>query len=125
MDTKLKYFIISTLRRRSKCWKPAQDALNKVKEIYYITSKKGKQLRRVKFKCYKCNKFFGRKEIQIHHKFPVVDPTIGFTTWDMYINRMFCPNEEYYEIICKPCHKEENRKGRELKKLNKKSVDKS
>jgi formate-dependent nitrite reductase cytochrome c552 subunit len=33
----------------------------------------------------------------------VVDPKEGFTTWDSYIERLFCP-AEHFDVLCKSCH---------------------
>lgn len=82
---------------------------------------------RGKYNCAKCNKTFGRKEIQVDHLIPVVDPLIGFVDWETYINRLFV-DAAGLQILCKPCHKEksksENEIRREVKKKTLQSVSK-
>jgi len=121
MDSKFKGFIIGLLRRGSMRWKPAQEAINEVKEIYYIESKKGKKLRRVKFRCNICKQFYSRKEIQLDHIEPVVNTKTGWESWDSYINRMFT-NKSGYQVLCKGCHLEKSKSEREERKLVKKKL---
>lgn len=56
------------------------------------------------------------------HVSPVIDPVKGFTTWDDFINRMFC-DELGFQCLCVDCHnlktKAENKVRREYKKLDK------
>ena len=118
MDSKFKSFIIGLLRRGSMRWKPAQEALNSSKEVYFITSTKGKKLRRVKFKCASCKKYYCRKEICLDHINPVVDPKKGFTTWDDYINRMYVPKSGY-QTLCIGCHRYKTALEKNERKLNK------
>lgn len=56
------------------------------------------------YKCNSCKDHFGSKEVQLDHITPIVDPSVGFTTWDEYISRMFC-GPEGLQVLCKPCHK--------------------
>lgn len=73
------------------------------------------------YKCAACQKLFPNKEVRVDHILPVVDPATGFTTWDDYIDRMFC-GPEGLQILCKPCHKiktqAENASRREAKGSN-------
>jgi len=43
------------------------------------------------------------KDAVVDHINPVVDPHIGFTTWDEYIARMFC-EVDGFQVICHDCH---------------------
>lgn len=126
MDSKFKAFVIGLLRRGSMRWKPASEALNDAKEVYYIASKTGKQLRRVKFKCAHCHQFFKRTDVKIDHIEPVV-PVTGFTTWDDYIFRMYPLDKKAFQILCKGCDKVktqgENQIRKEIRKISKKKVD--
>ena len=41
--------------------------------------------------------------IFVDHIKPIVDPGVGFTTWDEVIEGMFC-EEENLQLLCKACH---------------------
>lgn len=43
------------------------------------------------------------KNIFIDHIIPIIDPEIGFTTWDECIDRMFCDSDNL-QLLCKKCH---------------------
>ena len=44
------------------------------------------------------------KYIFVDHIVPIVDPAVGFTSWDSVIERMFCDSDNL-QILCLPCHK--------------------
>jgi 5-methylcytosine-specific restriction endonuclease McrA len=56
------------------------------------------------YRCAKCKKLFVAADVQVDHIKPVVDPKKGFTTWDVYIDRMFCEIENL-QVLCKADHK--------------------
>ncbi len=56
------------------------------------------------YKCAKCKKHFVAADVQVDHVLPVVDPKVGFVSWDMFIDRIFCEIENL-QVMCKPCHK--------------------
>lgn len=66
--------------------------------------KKNARVERGKYQCSHCNQLFTTKEIQIHHVNPVI-PEHGFTTWDDYIQRLFCGIDGLM-AVCKVCHNE-------------------
>jgi hypothetical protein len=46
----------------------------------------------------------GRKNnVYVDHIRPIIDPELGFMSWDDVINRMFC-EEEGLQVLCKACH---------------------
>lgn len=48
----------------------------------------------------------GRKKINnvfVDHIEPIVDPKTGFTTWEDYIERMFCETDGL-QLLCGECH---------------------
>jgi len=61
------------------------------------------------------------KNIVADHIFPIVDPLIGFTDWDTWIERAFIERDGY-QALCHKCHstktKEERRITTERKKNN-------
>jgi Zn finger protein HypA/HybF involved in hydrogenase expression len=92
-EAQFKAMIISALRVRSRWWKPAQEVKRKARV--------GKGT----YRCQKCLKT--TKNPQIDHIEPVV-PITGFTTWDDYINRMFC-EEDNFQCLCPDCHDEKTK----------------
>jgi hypothetical protein len=50
-----------------------------------------------------CSKDFPAKGVQVDHICPVVAPS-GFTTWDSYIDNMFCEKHNF-QVLCIACHK--------------------
>lgn len=84
----------------SRKWGPIHDALANARE------------KRGFYRCAGCGSLVtatskvGRKRVSnvaVDHIHPIVDPAVGFTTWDDYITRMFC-EEENLQILCKECH---------------------
>ena len=70
------------------------------------------------YRCSACGKSFPPDFVQVDHTEPVI-PVSGFTTWDDYIARLFCP-ADHLTVMCKPCHSDksatENRQRRKHKK---------
>jgi len=99
-EARYRSFIISALRQASRRWAPVTDVDRAA------TTKRGFRL------CAGCNqevpvttKEKGRKvkNTFVDHIKPVVDPAVGFTTWDDYIERMFCEADNL-QVLCKACH---------------------
>jgi len=53
------------------------------------------------------------------HIYPVVPPMEGFTTWDSYINQLFC-SKEGFQLLCSECSEKKTRLEQEERKRNKK-----
>jgi len=51
------------------------------------------------------------------HIIPVVDPATGFTTWDDFIQGLFC-EEDNLQILCKACHDLKTEDERLIRKNN-------
>ena len=43
------------------------------------------------------------KNALVDHIDPIIDPEVGFTTWDETIERMFC-EEDGLQVLCYKCH---------------------
>jgi len=56
---------------------------------------------RGQYECKLCGpgKTYDRHGISVDHIIPIVDPLTGFTTWDSYVEKMFC-EESGYQILC-------------------------
>jgi len=96
-------FIKSTLRSGSQRWPPKYKALNEAKQGKKINVSSGRLAEH--YRCAACKGSFPAKEIQVDHILPVIDPVVGFITWDDVVKRMFCEKENF-QILCRSCHKE-------------------
>ncbi|HET8689281.1 MAG TPA: hypothetical protein VFM18_21935 [Methanosarcina sp.] len=67
------------------------------------------------FICNECGGEFPAKDVQVDHIHPVIDPYIGFITWDEVIRRMFC-EKDGFQILCKGCHTIKTNKEKEISK---------
>jgi len=59
---------------------------------------------RVEYSCSNCNEWFMKKDIQVDHIVPVIDPEKGFEDWNIFVERLFC-GVDNLSALCKPCHK--------------------
>lgn len=114
-EARFKSFITSILRSGSRKWAPKS------------TVKKKAWVKRGRYKCASCNKTVGvtkvinGKRVQnvfVDHIEPVVDPSVGFTSWDDYINRLFC-EEDNLQVLCKACHDKKSYKEKLIAKERK------
>lgn len=96
--------IVSALRKLNMYWKPISEC------------KKNARVSRGLYKCNICKKI--TRKGNVDHITPIV-PVQGFTTWDEYINNMFCEIDGL-QFLCEKCHDEktllENKKRKENKK---------
>lgn len=104
--------IIGALRKLSFSWKPRNEA------------KKRQQMAPATFKCEKCGVWVyeGSSEenylkicltypkervimnkVAIDHIKAVIEPSVGWVSWDSYIERMFCSSDNY-QVLCILCH---------------------
>lgn len=93
-------FIISALRKQSLRWKPINEC------------RKKNRVRRGVYRCEICGKLIKKGEVD--HISPVV-PVSGFTTWDDYINNMFCEIDGF-QLLCSECHEIKTNKENEERK---------
>ena len=109
-ESKFNNFIRNQLRGATRKWKPIQDA------------KKEAQVERGIYRCASCGENVpltikqGRKRITnvfVDHIKPIVDPEVGFTTFDDFIDRMFC-NKENLQVLCGDCHDKKTSEERKL-----------
>lgn len=68
------------------------------------------------YTCAKCDRMRLKKEVQVDHINPVIDPATGFTSWDTYIDRLLNVKVSDVQVLCKDCHnlktQSENKKRR-------------
>lgn len=106
-EEQFRAWIINHLRRASYRWRARSEVQKK------------SRVSRGMYTCNSCKKVYSKKETQVDHVVPVIDPVKGFTTFDEFIRRLFVPASGW-QILCKPCHKiktdKENKKRKKKKK---------
>lgn len=86
-----KSFIIRILRNASYKWPPRSEALKQAR------------VERGFYRCNMCKDTFERKNVQLDHIIPVINPKDGFIDWNNYIERMF-PEVDGWQVVCTACH---------------------
>ena len=93
-------FVTSALRQASRRWAPLNDV------------QKEARVRRGIYLCAHCKEEVpastrdGRKRVKnvfVDHIKPIVNPETGFTSWDEYVDSIFC-EEDNLQVLCKSCH---------------------
>lgn len=107
-----KAFITSALRGSFRRY-PAKYAVLK---NAFVGKKKNKRTGReaAHYKCAACTKHFPATDVQVDHISPVVDPDVGFVSWDVFIDRLLC-DEDGLQVLCKTCHDEKTKEERGLR----------
>lgn len=106
-EAQFRSFVKNNLRSASRKWQPIQ------------ACKKKAHISRGLYKCEGCGAEVAptyydeesrkrMKNIFVDHIVPIVDPAVGWTTWDDCIERMFCEPENL-QLLCKSCHTEKSR----------------
>lgn len=101
-DARFRSFVTSALRAASRRWPPKYKALKEAFVGKKVNAKTGKMA--MHYECSACKEQFVAADVQVDHINPVVDPKTGFTSWDVFIDRMFCEIDGL-QVMCKPCHK--------------------
>ena len=102
-----KSFVTSVLRAGSRRWPPKYETLNEAKTEKKINVKTGRLAQH--YLCKKCKQDFPAKEVQIDHIKPVIDPKVGFVSWDVFIERLYC-DKKNFQCLCVACHKNKTKK---------------
>mgnify|MGYP003642493584 FL=1 len=110
---KFRSFVTGALRTATRRWPPKYKALKKAFTKRQINSKTGKLA--MHFKCASCLSSFVSGDVQVDHKSPAVDPAVGFVSWDVYVDRLYCEVNNL-QVLCKPCHAEKTAAEKKLRK---------
>lgn len=89
------------LRQGTRRYPPKFETLNEAKTEKRINPK-SKRLAQF-YLCATCCGEFPAKEVAVDHIQSVVGPE-GFTTWDEFVNRLFC-DKDNLQCLCHSCHK--------------------
>lgn len=117
IDTKLKNFVINTLRRASFRWKPRGESEKKFK-IQIGEFKTGRP--KYGYYCAICGEINKKKDTSTDHIDPVI-PVEGFSGFDDYIERLFC-DESNFQVICKECHNTKTKSETQARKEYRKNM---
>lgn len=102
--------IRSTLRQKSRWWKPIYEAKLAVRRPY-----KGKNKRQKwEYKCDICKKWWPDKGIHVDH-ITQVGSLLNGDDLKGFVERLFCETEGL-RVLCKGCHKEVTKKQRDANK---------
>lgn len=100
-DGRLKSFITSTIRSGFRRYPPKFEVLKAAFTSKKINETSGRIA--AHYQCASCEKEFPLKGVQVDHVKPVVDPKVGFVSWDEFIKRLFCGTNNL-QVLCKACH---------------------
>nr|BDD47185.1 hypothetical protein 3 [bacterium] len=116
-EARFRSFITSQLRKATYKWPPKNEALRRAK------------IKRGVYRCNACKqevptsvkeKGKRKQNVFVDHINPVIDPKKGFTTWDTFIERLFCEIENF-QVLCRKCHDEKTKGEREVANKRKKN----
>lgn len=110
-ESRYRQFIINNLRRATQKWKPIQDCLKEARVergIYHCNGCHEEVPATIKD-----DKNKRVKNVFVDHIRPVIDPNIGFTTYDDFINGLFCERDNL-QLLCKTCHDIKSQEEKEL-----------
>lgn len=108
-------FIKSALRSKSRFWKPLSDTL------------KSAHVSRGHYLCNMCKQVVTKSthvdgkrvnNVYVDHISPVVSVETGFTSWQDFINNLFCETDNL-QVLCLACHTLKTKEERLLAKANK------
>jgi 5-methylcytosine-specific restriction endonuclease McrA len=117
-EARFNSFVKSALRAASRRWPPKYECLNLACTGQKINRKTGRLAKH--YKCNACNGEFPAKDVQVDHISPIINPSVGFTSWDEVINNLFCERENL-QVLCRDCHSEKTKKEKAISSERKRS----
>lgn len=112
-DARFRSFVKSALRAASRKWPPKYGCLNDAfvgKQVCKVSGRLGKH-----YRCGSCDGVFAGRFVQVDHIDPIIDPVVGFRSWDEVVDRLFCEKENL-QVLCLECHQAKTAAERKLKK---------
>jgi len=109
-EARFSSFIKSLLRKGTQRWGPKNEVLKESrsdKGVYYCIGCSQNVPVTVKI---------GNKRVRnvfVDHIEPIISPEVGFTTWDDYIEKMFCEKDNL-QVLCGTCHDIKTAKERSI-----------
>lgn len=112
-QAKFNSFIRSQLRAASMRWGPIYRVLakSKVSRGFYHCAACGEDVPLT-------TRVDGKrvKNVHVDHIDPIVDPAVGFVSWDKLIERMFV-EEDGLQVLCGDCHTKKTNEEKAIAKL--------
>ncbi len=111
-EAKFNSFIKNLLRQGTRKWAPIQ------------LTKKNARTRRGFYRCAGCGQEVpativvnGKRvnNVAVDHIKPIIDPSVGFTTWGDVIEAMYCEMDNL-QLLCRACHDEVTAEERAIAK---------
>lgn len=102
-------WIRSTLRQKSRWWKPVAEAKKRARRAYKGPNKRQKW----EYKCAECNNHFKSEDVQVDH----IEPAGTLKCYDDlpgFVERLFC-EVEGLQVLCSKCHDKKTEKERKSK----------
>ena len=134
MDSKTKSRLISAARKISR-WHPARQTVKKKQKVdkalfecsicgkYCYEGKSGTGF--ITYKHKYSDKEVSQEYLAIDHINPIIDPKLGWTNWDDFLNRLFCDESNLQGICTETCHKAKTMLEREIRNKHKKKKEKN
>ena len=114
-DARYRTFITGAIRGGFRRFPNKYSALKNAFVDRKINKKTGKLA--AHYKCAKCKKQYVAKDVAVDHTDPVVDPAVGFVSWDEYVTRMYC-SVDNLQVLCTTCHKAKTAEERKVRNEN-------
>jgi 5-methylcytosine-specific restriction endonuclease McrA len=112
-EGRLKSFITSTIRGGFRRWPNKFLVLKEALRGKKINKNSGRMA--AHYECASCHELFPNNEVQVDHIEPIVDPKVGFVSWDLFIENLFCSTSNL-QVLCKWCHSKKTKEERGRKK---------
>lgn len=109
-------FIRSMLRKGSMRWRPKSVVKQAARHPEKLPGKTARLVFHSTCAC--CGNLVPETDTAVDHIKPVVDPEVGFTNWDDFINNLYC-EAEGLQVLCTPCHLEKTNAEKAIAKKRK------
>ena len=101
--------IRSTLRNKSRFWKPITDCKNNARRPY----KGPKKLQKWEYLCASCGKYYAGKEVNVDHIIPAGQLNC-YEDLPAFVKTLFC-EQDNLQVLCTTCHDKKSAKERSKK----------
>lgn len=116
-EARFRQFIFSILRSGTFRWAPKNEVKKeaRVGRGLYLCAGCGEHVSVTTPTVTKQGKRKRVNNVFVDHIEPIVDPNEGFTSFDTYINNMYCEKDNL-QLLCKACHDQKTKQEREIAK---------